>query len=135
MQQRDFIKDEIEKLGRVLGQVVAELIGTSSNDFSESRRSADHVLRAELDMDLEALLQLDLEQLAERLLEVKWPESSLDQLAMIFTELAKRETLQTKRLELFHRALDLYHLAGKRSKSYSFERASAMADIQAQLEN
>lgn len=60
MEQRDFITREIERIGQVLGRLLARLAGVNSGGVALQSTAAEcsESLREELGIDLEELLQL-----------------------------------------------------------------------------
>ena len=70
MERRDIIKDEIERLGRVLGKVLADLLGTKSSDnVLQDIEKADHILQSQLDININQLIQLSNEALISKLVD------------------------------------------------------------------
>jgi len=125
MQQRDFIKDEIERLGRVLGKLVTMVLGGEGGDMNPivSRQMIEERLRNELGIDPNELLELSREELLAKLDELNLQPSHLDQLGDFLAAWAGTENdIEVKAL-LFRRALLLYDLAGERSGTYSMIRA------------
>jgi len=82
MQQRDIIKDEIERLGRVLGKLVAMLLELESGGASPqmAREVAEDKFRNELELDLDELLELNLSNLKAKLDELHFQPPHVDQL-------------------------------------------------------
>ena len=56
MEQRDFLQKQIDQLGRVLGKLLADLIGLQNQgEVSEGIEITSQKLKDELDLDLESL--------------------------------------------------------------------------------
>ena len=135
MQQRDIIKDEIERLGRVLGKVITMLVGLEGGEIepAEARTIAENQFRLEFDLDLEELLELNRVDLKAKLEELRLQPGHLEQLGDILDALARQELDPASREHILHRALLLYDLAGEASGIYSMERADKEAAIRAKL--
>ena len=69
MQQRDIIKDEIERLGRVLGKLITLVTGSPGGDMNLELRlkEVQDRLRNDLELELDDLLQLSREDLIRTL--------------------------------------------------------------------
>ena len=135
MQQRDIIKDEIERLGRVLGKLVAMLLELESGGASPqmAREVAEDKFRNELELDLDELLELNLSNLKAKLDELHFQPPHVDQLGDFLSALAHREENPELRERFFRRALMLYDLAGERSGTYSMARSDKESAIRAEL--
>ena len=60
MERRDLIQDEIERLGRVLGKILATFLGLKSQGkVQEGIEEAEQQLQSYLDLDVPKLLQLE----------------------------------------------------------------------------
>jgi|GEM_PF-3451930 len=131
MQQRDFIKDEIERLGRVLGKLVTMMLGTEGDDLNPQQRILVAVknLKEEIGLDPEELMRLSRAELITRLDELNLEPGHLDQLARFLTSWATAEEDSTVKTTLYQRALLLYDLAGERSGIYSLTRAEREREI------
>jgi hypothetical protein len=131
MQQRDFIKDEIERLGRVLGKLVVMLLGTEGGDLNPQQRilTAQQKLKAEGDLDPKELVRLSREDLIKKLDQLNLEPLHLDQLAEFLAVWAGEEGDPEIKKILYQRALLLYDLAGERSGTYSMVRADREAII------
>lgn len=56
MEQRDYLQKQIDQLGRVLGKLLADLIGLKNQgEISEGIEIISQKLKDELDLDLESL--------------------------------------------------------------------------------
>ena len=128
MEQEDYIKRQIDQLGRVLGKILAGLLGL------KSQGSAGDVA-AELTLELEDVLPLNggdqasmpddlfLEMIKD---ERKFGEENLGKLAEILHLLGEeysRPGLAGKKGKNFYeKALRVYEYIDKTGKTYSFDR-------------
>jgi hypothetical protein len=135
MVQRDFIKDEIERLGRVFGKLITMILATEGGAMgpSEIRQIAQEQLRDEFDFDIDEVLELSRIDLMARLDEFNLLPPQMEQLGDFLTIWAKREEDPEARQLLFRRALLLFDMAGERSGTYSMIRADKEAAIRAEL--
>lgn len=126
MQQRDIIKDEIERLGRVLGKLITLVTGSPGGDMNQELRlkEAQDRLRDDLGLVPDDLLQLSRSDLIRKLDDLQLRPNHLYQLGDFLTLWAYEEKLPTTRATLYQRALLLYDLAGERSGVYSIQRAN-----------
>jgi hypothetical protein len=134
MQQSDYLLRQIEQLGRVLGKILADLLGLKNQ--GEAHAPFDFASAAflnELDMDLPALLALPESEWIPALTALpNWNESHLETFADILLELAEgldsrgeRERAET----LYPRALLLYRYLDESGAVFSFERHNKMDRI------
>ena len=134
MQQRDIIKDEIERLGRVLGKVITMLAGMDGGELEpNTRHLIGNQLRRELDLSLEELLILPPDDLKAKFEQLRLQPAHLDQLGDLLDTFARGEEDPDEQRTNLHRALLLYDLAGEASGIYSMERADKEAAIRAKL--
>jgi len=80
MVQRDFIKDEIERMGRVLGKFITLVTGTAGGDLTPELRwrVIQEQLREELGIDPEDLLTLPRAKLIKLLDDLHLQPAHLD---------------------------------------------------------
>jgi len=138
MEQRDFIKDEIERLGRVLGKIVADFLGTNSPGLVEhSIQISQEQLKGELDIDVNALLVLDTKDLIEYLVNRNLTFGHFEQLALYLKEVGLHELDRDKRKAKNYlvRSLDLLNAADEISRSASFERMELKSSINGLLQH
>ncbi len=91
MQQRDFIKDQIEQAGRVVSNVLARAIGIGPvPDINIVIIHAQKQFKEELDIDLDLLLKLKPEEIPEYLESKQFPIEQYEKLAEYFAEIGTR---------------------------------------------
>ena len=128
MQQEDFIKRQIDQLGKVLEKILADLIGLKTQgQISVGIEAADQALKNELDLNVDDLTSIPIEKFIETLQEGnKLSNENFDILAgilfMLAEEFDNRDTDNEKKRKLFERSLTIYEHLDKASLTYSFDR-------------
>lgn len=137
MEQRDFIKDEIERIGQAIGRLIAQLIGTDGNNLppAQWRATISEALTEDLGLSLDQLLDHSRESLLELVDERQLTPTHIEQLGDLFAEWAGTERETAVRANLGKRALMLYDLSGELSANFSFTRAEKEAHLVAFLKN
>lgn len=137
MEQRDFIKDEIERIGQAIGRLIAQLIGTDGNNLppAQWRATISEALTEDLGLSLDQLLDHSRESLLELVDERQLTPAHIEQLGDLFAEWAGTEREMAVRINLGKRALMLYGLSGELSANFSFTRAKKEAHLVAFLKN
>lgn len=62
MEQRDMIKDEINRLGKVLAKLLSRYLDNSSNEEFQNEAHIEQSLMSDVGIDIDQLLELDREQ-------------------------------------------------------------------------
>ena len=139
MQQEDYIKRQIDQLGRALGKILADLLGSGSGGHSfDGMEAADHALKGELGMDLKDLTVIPMENFIQTLQEnAKFSLDNLDKLAEIFFLLAEECDVEgkdpEKKRNFYERSLAMYNHLDNTSLTYSFDRHKRMEEIKRAL--
>lgn len=125
MEQRDLIKEEAERLGQVIGKLIALVIGTGggNQDNAALETTISKALKEELGTDLHQLLDLSTADLRAFVRDQKLLPYHVELLADLFAEWAERESNRAVSLQLAGRALTLYDLGGELSGTFCFFRA------------
>jgi hypothetical protein len=135
LQQEDFIKRQIDQLGRVLGKILNALLGFKARgQISEGIEVADHSLKKELGLNTDDLISIPTKSFITTLLEVRrFNDNNFDELAeilfLIAEELNVNNTETEKMKKLYERSLIIYELLDKTSSTYSFDRHSKIEKI------
>ena len=145
MEQEDYIKRQIDQLGRVLGKILADLTGYKARGQAGIGIEATFLaLKNQLDFDIDNMISLPSETFIHTLLEGRnMNADSLNSFAEILFILAETtddtKPGSEKKKKLFERALTIYEYLETSSATYSFDRHSKMGKIQTillnQLEN
>jgi hypothetical protein len=135
LEQEDFLKRQIDQLGRVFGKILAGLIGLKAHGLmSEGIEAADQALKIELGLNIEDLTLIPTDSFLKTLLDTKkFSDNNFEQLAelmfLIAEELNIRNTDVGKMKKMYERALIIYEILDKTSSTYSFDRHSKIEKI------
>ena len=128
MQQEDWFMRQINLLGRVLGKVLADLLGLKAQGrVEEGIEAAEKTLISELNLNIDELLSIPTDHFIKTLQEGEnFSDDNLDALAEIFfligEELDRTGTDADKKSRLFERSLTIYEYVDKAGSTYSVER-------------
>ena len=128
MQEEDWLIRQINQLGRVLGKILADLIGLKTQgQIGEGIEAAEQTLNNELGLNIDDLTSIPTEQFIKTLQEgKKLSDDNFDKLADIFflfaEELDERGTDNEKMKKLYERSLTIYEYLDKTGSTYSFDR-------------
>ena len=128
MQEEDWLIRQINQLGRVLGKILADLIGLKTQgQIGEGIEAAEQTLNNELGLNIDDLTSSPTEQFIKTLQEgKKLSDDNFDKLADIFflfaEELDERGTDNEKMKKLYERSLTIYEYLDKTGSTYSFDR-------------
>ena len=137
MQQRDFLKDQIDQLSRVLGKILAEFLGLkTSGDVDNAIAVTNEQLHTELNLDIERLTQLSAEALAEYVASQYFTAEHLDQLSRYCFEIgaARKAEDDLTYLKYFVTAMRLLALAEQTLSTITFDRIDLKGRIERELE-
>jgi hypothetical protein len=140
LEQEDYIKKQIDKLGQVLGKILADLLGFKNQaDILSGIESVNQAFKSELDLDLEELITVSPEKFMNTLLETKkFSEENLEKLSNIFLHLAKETdqgNLENERVKsLYKKSLCILEHIDRISSCYSVERNSKIEDIKTRID-
>lgn len=135
MQQEDYIKRQIDQLGRALGKILAELTGLKTQEqVNEGIESAGQTLKNELGFNIADLTIIPGEDFITALQDGRqWSNDNFDKLADILFLLAEElypgDQEKGKKKKLYDRALILYEHLDATSSTYSFDRHVKMEKI------
>lgn len=137
MEQRDYLKVQIEQLGRVLGRIVAEFLGTKPRgDVTQAIEVTNESLKSELDLDIDELIGLSTADMKAYLAQRNLREEHLTPLAEYITALAehKMPTNQARAVALYRSVLQLYEIIDTTTGLYSLDRFAKEESIKAILQ-
>jgi len=126
MVYRDYLKRQIDELGRVLAKLLADLIGLKTQGKTDQViEIVNQTLKKELDIDIDVILSLSDEELIEKLEE---KTSSDNQLIGMFVDIIfemvdsnEMNFEKEKRICLYKKVLALYEHVEKKSSAFSFD--------------
>jgi len=134
MQQRDYLKDQIDQLAIVLANIIAKVLGLDAPyEIKLAIETSNEQLKTELDIDFEKIIELNGLQLKDYLLNRNMKADHIEQLAQYLMEVGKFELNgnYSKGCETLKKAIMLLDLTDEISKSASFERM----EMKNQVEN
>jgi hypothetical protein len=141
MQQEDWLLRQINQLSRVLGKILADLLGLKNQGRAgEGIEAAQVALKSELDLDIDGLLSIPKELLIKTLIEEKkFSDENLDNLAGIFflisEELEQRGNDPERMKKFYGRALIIFEYLDHRGSTYSFDRRLKIEKIRSTLQS
>lgn len=132
MEQRDYLKRQIDQLGKVLGKVIADLLGLRQGNASlKGVEIVSQAFKDEIDLDLELLLSVETDDLIDFLITEKgFNEENLDKLAEILFMISNDMTSDNPlRNSFFKRCLVIYEYLEMTQQTYSFDRSLRLKKI------
>jgi hypothetical protein len=135
MEQEDYIKRQIDQLGRVLGKILADLVGLkATGQVNNGIESASQSMKSASGLNLDDLATIPANQLIEALRDDRqWSADNFEKLADILLFLAEEpgcgELDPDKKVKLYNRSLILYEHVEGISSTYSFDRHLKMEKI------
>ena len=133
MEQRDILKDQIEQLGRVLGRILASLIGLKSNDdVNLVVEETKAVFEKELDLNVAKLVNLKQQELTAYLKERNFHHSHLETLAEYLFEVGKTKYGLEKDSYL-RQTINILHLTDEWANTISLIRMNKIHEIKQML--
>lgn len=135
MPQEDFIKRQIDQLGRVLGKILSDLLGLKTQGrINEGIEMVDQTLKKALDLNIDNLSAIPTDKFIETLQSNnKLSNDNIEMLADIIFLLADeadyRKKVNEKRRKLYEKSLVIYEYLDKTSSTYSFDRHLKMDKI------
>jgi hypothetical protein len=128
MEHEDWFMRQINLLGRVLGKILADLLGLKARGLlNEGIREAEQTLISELDLDIEDLTSIPVDRFVKSLQEDKnFSDYDLDKLADIFYlmagEIDRQGNQEDKMNKLYSRSLTIYKYLDNAGSTYSVDR-------------
>lgn len=122
MGYRDLLRDEIEKIGKVLASVFYKL---TKNKTKEEANVTEEILANELEIDLQELLELDNKSLSEYLTNRSFNSNDIEKLGDVLNEIGEIKNQK----DYFKLSYDLYILANQISKTFSFDRNNKIESL------
>lgn len=136
MERRDLFKDEIERLGRALGKILAEFLNQKNKGkVAFGIEVTNQQLKTQLDFDINKLLLIEADELEPYLSEKKLSPEHIESLVDYIIEIADHTIDQNTHhaIVLYERALGMYAVATRFSKIYPFERILKEQHIKGKL--
>ena len=140
MEQEDFLKRQIDQLGRALGRILAGLMGLKARyQSSQGIEAADQALKTELGLNLDDLALIPAESFLTAMIDTKkFSDNNFEQLAEIMFLVAEELNVKgadaLKMEKLYERALLIFEILDKTSTTYSFDRHRKIEKIKNQAQ-
>src|SRR5690606_6603766 len=121
MQQQDYLKKQIDQLGRILGKILNNLLGLKNNEqLNDGIENTNSILKRELDLDIQTLIALPTNEIVNTLKTQKhFTHQNLDTLAEILLLLAISNEEYKK---LYAICLTIYEYLEQEESAYSLNR-------------
>ena len=133
MEQRDLLKDQIEQLGKVLANILSDLLGLKSKgQTSQGIEATNQRLQGELDIDIEKITTLIKKELKDYLKNRHLRAEHLEILSECLKEIGKGKIEENKKdakMKL-EKAIELLDIADEISKTMSFDRINKKKEIE-----
>ena len=134
MIQRDFIKRQLEELGRAIGKVISEILKLKEQGkLDEGIVMTQKTLEGTFDLDFENVLSIPSDNIVETLIkEKKYSSVHLNYLGdVLFTcaELFEQKGEKKKSKELYQRVLIIFNYIDQTEKTFSLERNNKIEKI------
>ncbi|MBV6485690.1 MAG: hypothetical protein KFKLKKLM_02279 [Flavobacteriales bacterium] len=125
MERRDLIKDELERIGKAISQLLANFLALKTNgNIAMAIENTNKQLKEELDIDVELMLTLQQQVFAEYLESKKLTPQHIEILIDYFFETGSslKDFHQERARIILNKALEMIDFINNNSKTYSFER-------------
>ncbi|PWJ43809.1 hypothetical protein [Sediminitomix flava] len=130
MERRDFLKDKIEQVGRVLGKMIANFMGAKSQgNTAQGIEISNQYLQTELDIDIDQILKLEKEDLKSYLTERNLTAEHLETLVSYLIELGDYHQDQ----QYYQKAIILNEIADEISNTLSLMRMGVTEQIKMKM--
>jgi hypothetical protein len=135
MEQEDYLMRQINQFSRVLGMLLAGLLGIKNQgEINEAIDASDQVLKKELNLNFDDLVSIPVNSFIRTLLELKkFNTDNLEKLADILAIAAEEQGSgvmdSEKAIKLNERALIIYEYVEESGSTYSFDRQSKINKI------
>ena len=136
MEERDYLKRQLDQFGRVLGMLIARLLKTNPEGQMESQAFVNQALNEELQLDIPKIIDIESKYLLFTLTNEKnLSNENLEKLAYLFLLLTEDEDnlSESERKNLLQKSLIIYEYLQAASDTFSFERHTNIERIKANL--
>ena len=135
MIRRDFLMRQVEELGKVLGQIVAQLLGLKNNALASKHiGGVCQTLQNEANLDIDTLLEVPPDKFIHVLQENKaMNDANLDSFATILFHIAECTEDKEKATLFYERSLIIYGYLDHSGEVYSFDRSYFLEQIRKAL--
>ena len=133
MEERDYLKKQIDQMGQVFAKMLSSLLGLKNNgQVNEGIEMSNQTLKKELDFTIQELIDLSTNELIEYLtVQKNLTNENLDKLSEIL--LFHADNSQVEKEKLYKRCLTIYEYLDSVESIYSLERQWKIQRIKNQL--
>jgi len=133
MEKQDYLKRQIDQLGKVLAELLGKITGSGKNtDASETLEIVSQVLDENLNWDIEQLLNIPEDNFIDTIKDNQLLDDvNIETLADVFVEVAEHHS--SNKEKLLKRALMIYKYIEKSNMTFSFTRNQKMEEVQQKL--
>ena len=136
MEQRDLLKDQIEQLGKILANILSNLLGLKSEGQAfQGIEITNQRLQGELDIEIEKITTLTKKELKDYFINRLLNAEFLEILSECIKEIGKVEiekNIKDAKMKL-EKSIELLDIADEISKTMSFERINKKKEIETVL--
>ena len=132
MEKRDYLKDQIEELGKVIARIVSDFLGLkSSGQTARGIEITNQLFQTEFDMDIKLLSTLSKSELSNYLKTRKLTAEHLEILSGYFKEIGVEAIgeNETKAKIWLATAVEILDVADEVSETMSFDRVNKKKEI------
>jgi len=136
MEQRDFLKDQIEQMGKVLAKVLADFFHLKNEgNVSEGVEIANQHLREKIDIDIEKLTGLNKAELKDYCMNRNLTADHLESLAEYLKEVGLAESSSDNKMAKAYwlKSIELLEIANEISGAISFKGLNRKSEIEGLL--
>ena len=130
MEQEDYLKRQIDQLGRVFGKILVDLLGLKSKgQVNIGIEITNQMLKSELDFDIQELTDIRTDDFINTLLsEKKFNNDNFEKLAEILLLVADSKAEKERKM-LYEKCLTIFEYLEQTENVYSLDRQQKMARI------
>lgn len=136
MERRDVLKDQIEQLGRALGNIISNFFQLKAKGkTAQAIEITNEQFKTQLDIDINFILEKELNEVEVYFKERKISAHHIEELVEYIVAIAesKQEKFPNVAIDHYERALALYAMATRLSKIYPMARSGKEQHINEQL--
>lgn len=137
MEERDYLKRQIDVLGRILGKLLSDLLEKKGNgEIVGGIELTNQILNEELNLTIEKITEIPEEDFVNFLeTEKKFTNENLEQLAEIMIVNIESGIDEITKLKLYNKSLILLEHIEKNDKTYFFARHLKIEKIKGIISN
>ncbi len=125
MEKRDLVKDELERIGKAISQLLANFLALKANgNIALAIENTNKQFKEELDIDFNIMLDFSQQELEHYLNEKKLSPPQLETIIEYYIEIGNHslELDRKKGESILIKVLEMYKVLDTNSTTYSFQR-------------